>query len=299
MSNRHCFSCLAENTHTHKKPAGGTYTGTEGLLIFNADSESPSESLSPVSASAGPSFSFSESPRPSPSSQTQLDSTPAPSFAGLCSFSTCFQLLVRDDTMLEHFLRLVGELFFFRSRSMSSSDGKGSFLIFSVRRLMPAPFSWTPLVTVFTTFFTLMGDPTASSAGVLTSDLGASWISLWEAEGFGASPGLMTWTSEMPVWLVGAWGLFLGTHFLGSCVGPPSVDGNHPVGSLACFFSLSVTHCCQLLVRLHTMLIARSFLMFLLLDAFLWLAWPACLFDIITSSKMSIEASVILLSNLL
>lgn len=79
---------------------------------------------------------------------------------------------------------------------------------------------------------------------------------------------------------------------MGSTVGSSSEGGAQPVGSLACFFSFSDTQCCQLLVRLHTMLAARSFLMFLLLEGLFWGAFFSS--DMFTSESL-VETHLLLL----
>lgn len=151
---------MFHKSRCRKRQCGRSYMDTDGLLSFSSDSASSLEAFSSPTVSSVSTRSPLCSPLPT---QEVLSPGCPPSFPP-GRFSACFQLLVREDTILEHFLRRVGELFFFRIRSISSSEGRLSLLIFSDRRLMLAPFSWTPLVTVFVTCLTLMAAPIDGSA---------------------------------------------------------------------------------------------------------------------------------------
>lgn len=61
--------------------------------------------------------------------------------------------------------------------------------------------------------------------------------------------------------------------FGGSSQSSLRASGAQAKGSLACLSLTSDTQCCQLYVRVDTMQMVRSFLMFLLVEDFLW---PAC-----------------------
>lgn len=264
---------------------GRSYMDAVGLLSFTSDS-----SASSLEAFSSPTVSSvsTRSPLWSPPPTKEVLSPGCPPSFPPGRFSTCFQLLVREETILEHFLRRVGELFFFRIRSISSSEGRFSLLIFSARRLMLAPFSWTPLVTVFITCLTLMAAPIDGSVLCLTTVSELFW------EDKAASPELM-WGLQPSAGWTWVGGFFFGTHFfLGSSLGPPREAGVQPLGSLSCFFSLSAAHCCQLLVRPHTMLMVRSFLMFLFVEDFRCWVKPVGLSVIMASAGVSL---VILLSN--